>query len=501
MRSGQVQPTSSCNYPDLEGPVTLIRSRIAVRTLGLVGLLALATPLTAIAQNTLVPDGAVRYAPTIFPDRIVLTFAGDPATSQAVSWRTDSSVAAAVAQVVLADDTPAIENRAVEVRGETVPLRAVNGLAHHHTVTFGDLEPGTLYAYRVGGGGTWSEWFQFRTAAADAEPFSFLYFGDAQNAVKSHVSRVIRQAALDLPEARFMLHAGDLVNLRDDRNDDEWGEWFDAGGWLHGTLPSIVTTGNHEYVYEGEGEARERVLSPHWAPQFALPANGPVNHPDLRETVYYVDYQGVRIISLNSTAALSHGLAEEQARWLEGVLTDNSNRWTVVTYHHPMHSVSLGRDNPELRDHWQPLFDRYGVDLVLQGHDHTYGRHGSNVAEGTRAYDARTGTMYVVSVSGPKMYFISDEAEEVMTRLGEDTQLYQTIHVDGDRLRYESLTVTGRLYDAFDLVKGGDGRNELIDRSGQAIPERRCSRPEIPGYRDTRCWEGTEFGGEPASHR
>jgi acid phosphatase type 7 len=459
--------------------------------------LGLAMPLnTAGAQNTLVPEGAIRYAPTIFPDRIVLTFAGDPATTQAVSWRTDRSVRAAIAQIVPADDTPAMENRAMDIRGATVPLEAENGLAHHHTVTFRDLESSTLYAYRVGGGGTWSEWFHFRTASADPEPFSFLYFGDAQNAVKSHWSRVVRQSVLDLPEARFMVHAGDLVNQRGQNNDDEWGEWFDAGGWLHGTIPSIVTTGNHEYVYEGTGDDRRRVLGPHWAPQFALPPNGPANHPDLAESVYYVDYQGVRIISLNSTAALSHGLAEAQAQWLDEVLSDNPNRWTVVTYHHPMHSVSMGRDNPELRDHWKPLFDRHGVDLVLQGHDHTYGRHGSNLAEGTRAYDAGTGTMYVVSVSGPKMYFIADEAEEILTRLGEDTQLYQLVHVEGDRIRYESRTVTGRLYDAFDLVKGPNGTNRLVDRADEAIPERRCTRPEIPGYRVTRCWEGTEFGSE-----
>jgi acid phosphatase type 7 len=449
-----------------------------------------AAPAPLAAQNTLVPEGLVHYAASPVPDRIVLTFAGDPATSLAVSWRTDPSLTQAVAEISVAYDTPGLHLTARQVAARTFPLERENGPAHHHQVVFTGLEPNTLYAYRVQGGGTWSEWFQVRTASAGAEPFSFLYFGDAQNAVKSHWSRTVRQAFSDLPTARFMLHAGDLVNQGSTGVwDDEWGEWFDAGGWLNGMLPSIAAPGNHEYVVLEPGT--RRVLSPAWNAHFSMPSHGPAG---LEGTVYHVDYQGVRFISLNSYEALENeGSAALQARWLEPLLRDNPHPWTIVTYHHPMFSVSQGRDNPLLREHWKPLFDRYGVDLALQGHDHTYGRQHENVTEGTQAYEGDAGTMYVVSVSGPKMYYVSDAAEQSMTRLAEDTQLYQLIHLNGDTLRFESRTVTGELYDAFDLVKGADGRNRLVDRSEGLMPERRCGRPEIPGYREDRCWEGTDF--------
>jgi acid phosphatase type 7 len=109
------------------------------------------------------------------------------------------------------------------------------------------------------------------------EPFSFLYFGDAQNAVKSHFSRTIRQAALDLPDARLMVFAGDLVNLREGSHDDEWGEWFDAGGWLHGMMPSAPGAREPRVRgRRGRGGAGMAVLSPHWpGPSSRLPANGP----------------------------------------------------------------------------------------------------------------------------------------------------------------------------------------------------------------------------------
>ena len=43
------------------------------------------------------------------------------------------------------------------------------------------LEPQTLYAYWEGAGAVWSGWFHFRIASREAEPFTFVYVGDAQN--------------------------------------------------------------------------------------------------------------------------------------------------------------------------------------------------------------------------------------------------------------------------------------------------------------------------------
>jgi acid phosphatase type 7 len=201
-----------------------------VRQGAAVALLAILLPLAASAQNTLVVEGAPRYEPTGYPDRIVLTFAGDPATTQAVNWRTGPSVVRAVAEIAVAGGSPGLHLASRTVEGSTEPLDGGNGLAHHHKVVFTGLRPNTLYAYRVVGDGTWSEWFQFRTAKSSFDPFSFLYFGDAQNAVKSHFSRTLRQAALDRPDARLMVYAGDLVNQRFGNLDDEWGSGSTPGG-------------------------------------------------------------------------------------------------------------------------------------------------------------------------------------------------------------------------------------------------------------------------------
>ena len=68
--------------------------------------------------------------------------------------------------------------------------------------------------------------------------------------VKTHWSRVFREAFRDAPRAAFTLHAGDLVDER--YMDSEWGEWHQGPDWVNGTIPVIATPGNHEYLNVSE---------------------------------------------------------------------------------------------------------------------------------------------------------------------------------------------------------------------------------------------------------
>jgi 3',5'-cyclic AMP phosphodiesterase CpdA len=422
--------------------------------------------------------------------------------------------------------------------------------AHYHTVTFRNLIPDTLYAYRVGDGANWSEYFHFRTASQRPKPFSFIYFGDAQNELKTHWSRVFREAFRDAPRAAFTLHAGDLIN--EDAYDAEWGEWHGAPAWVNGTVPVIATPGNHEYYRANPGPDNERYwnteggdavavdvveevvrasdgservtlnarskdgttavlvyndddkimevgpgvtqltgfratallgtdydrqpladrlrnpgdprVSDHWRPQFSYPLYDELP-TELAETVYFIDYQGARFISLDSNRDRA-----AQLPWLRKVLEDNPNRWTIVTFHHPIFSPARDRDNAELRALWKPILDEFRVDLVLNGHDHTYAHtgdvggevDGENVPTGyQQAYDPDIGTVYVVSVSGPKMYDITKGA--YAKRVAENTQLYQIIDINDAELRYRAYTATGALYDTFSLQKVEGGPNRLVE--------------------------------------
>jgi len=401
------------------------------------------------------------YPPGIAPDRIISSWHSDPTTSFAVNWRTAILAGKGKGQILPASAGPDLDS-ARTVDAVTELLVTDMNAAHHHAVKFNGLLPNTHYAYRVGDGQVWSEWIHFRTASRERKPFSFLYFGDAQTDLKSKWSRTIRQAFTNMPQANFMIHAGDLINLN--KRDQEWGEWFHAGGWIYQNMPSILTPGNHEYSRVGPSEYQ---LAPHWRPSFALPESGPAG---LEETVYYTDFQGARIISLNTTALLNHKKdSAAQVEWLNRTLANNPNKWTFVTMHHPVYSPAIGRENTMLKNSLKPIFDKYGVDLVLQGHDHTYARGGNNLPKGTMVLDS-TGPVYVVSVSGPKMYLSS--MLEWIDRAAIETQLYQTVRVDGDSLFYSAYTTLGDLYDAFVLVKR-DGRNtQFLDREPFQSEER-----------------------------
>lgn len=413
------------------------------------------------------------HAPRPLPDRIVLTWQTDPATSQAVTWRTATSISHAVAEIALATESGyRLEPR--RVNATTEALTTDLGDAHYHSVNFTDLQPDTLYAYRVGDGVNWSEWFQFRTASREARPFTFIYFGDSQTEVRTHWSRVFREAFREAPRAAFTLHAGDLVTGA--HNDAQWGEWFGAAHWVNATIPVVPVVGNHEYgPYIAHDKKGPRGLSRQWRPQFSLPANGP---EELEELVYWFDYQGVRFIALNSNT--KH---RAQEAWLRTVLSNNPQPWTIVSFHHPMFTPVRNRDYKTLRVVWKPVFDEFKVDLVLTGHDHAYARSGQpavrddapseNVPEGfNQVYDPEIGTVYVVSVSGPKMYRIDNY--DWAARVAEDTQLFQIITVDGDELRFEARTATNRLYDGFTLRKRPDAPNQLIESPGLP-PENRMS--------------------------
>jgi 3',5'-cyclic AMP phosphodiesterase CpdA len=440
-----------------------------------------ASGLFAHAADPVLIPAQTLHQPRPTPDRVILTWSGDPATTQAVTWRTDTTVLSGKAQLAVSQDGPNFDPISkdkgkptyVTLEGTSQLLKTQLNEAHYHTVEFTGLTPETKYVYRVGDGVNWTEWYQFETASQEAKAFSFIYVGDAQNEIKRHWSRVIRGAYSEMPKAKFILHAGDLINSGP--RDDEWGEWHNAAGWINAMIPAVPTPGNHEYG--GNVKPTKEVPKPkarltsHWRPQFALPTHGPAG---LEETVYYFDYQGVRFVSLNSNEN-----PQDQVPWLENVLSSNPHRWSILTFHHPIYSPAKNRDNKALRELWRPIIDKYKVDLVLTGHDHTYGRSSlmreDNTLSGERLR-SENGTVYVVSVSGPKMYPLSDSAEWVKVK-AQDTQLYQIITVDGNRLHFIARTPRGEIRDEFELRKASSGINNLIERESLELERGRENSP------------------------
>lgn len=386
------------------------------------------------------------------PDRIILNVTENPAHSLAVNWRSPERVEESFIQWAIAEADPRFIDKAHTKAAVREQVRAGDQQATYYSVTLDSLAPNTLYAYRVGRQEAWSEWFHMRTAAEQAEEFSFLYFGDVQTGIRDLWSRVAKEAYAQAPRAKVALYAGDLVNRAN--RDQEWEEWFAAGKILHTAIPTMPSPGNHDHF---ENEQKEIQIGTPWRPQFNLPENGPEG---LEETCYFVDIQGVRFISLNShLVEESKFWQQKQAQWLDSVLSHNPQPWTCVLFHHPIFSPKGTRDNPRMRNAFKPLFDKYKVDLVLQGHDHTYARGMEKIPMDGGLVPA---TMYVVSVSGPKMTGSHVEDKFWMDKSALYTQLFHVVTVSPQRLRFETRTATGELYDAFELHKQKGAANRLV---------------------------------------
>lgn len=377
----------------------------------------------------------IPYLPTAKPDRILLSWEKTPSTSITVTWRTDTSVQNPRMNFAVADYYPRFDKRDKSYSATSELVKTQYSTALYHKVTIENLEPNTWYVYAVGDDNHSSEWIQFKTAPAPSETIKFIYMGDAQNKVFSHWSRVMRAAYQKAADADFILHVGDLINHAD--NEYEWSEWFRAGSFIHASIPTLALPGNHEYNKNSEGVKVS--FSKFWGPQFNYPANGASG---LQDQSYILDFGDLRIITLNSNQDLV-----KQADWLDITLQRSTQKWIVLSWHHPVYSASKGRVNKGLIDHWLPIIEKHNnkVDLVLQGHDHSYAR---GQIEGIDA-------VFTVSVGGPKMYNLSDQ--DWMQRRGENMQLYQVIEIENDQLIYKSYTPDHKVYDAFQISISPNG--------------------------------------------
>ena len=160
----------------------------------------------------------------------------------------------------------------------------------------------------------------------------------------------------------------------------------------------------------------------------------------------------------------------EQTSYLEEQLSICSAKWKIVTCHHSIFSPARGRNFQVGRDQWKPLFDKYGVDLVLNGHDHTYAR-GHVPVRSTAEHDVgNLETVYVTSVSGPKQYRFNREHLKTYENEGyqldqaaNQKQFFQVITMENDTLTYVAYTVLGEEYDRFTITKDFESGKKTLD--------------------------------------
>ena len=261
-----------------------------------------------------------------------------------------------------------------------------------------------------------------RTGPAGRARFTFTAFGDQGTDAAlgvPPVSQPPQQASRNTALARTLdpaLHliVGDLSYANGDQA--IWDAWFSMIEPMAATTPWMPCIGNHEIEDQldllGTGSGWGEWGYDPYRTRFWLPGNGST---DLQNCFYAFRYGGVVFLMIdnndvNSESTINVGYTGgRQQAWVEQTLAaarlDPEVDFIVVGMHQCAFSSSTKHGSDDgVRAAWFDLFERYRVDLVLQGHDHVYERTHAMVADTIAAYSGpyRTdaGTVYITVGNG-----------------------------------------------------------------------------------------------------
>jgi hypothetical protein len=419
----------------------------------LAGALFVALSLTAAPVSGLA--AGYDLGATVNPDHVTLTWSQDPATTQTITWRTDVSVSAGIVQYAKEADKAAFPSNAVTANETAAKFTTDAGDINIHSITLTGLEPGTKYVYRVGDGTNWSDSFTFSTQAKDTTKFKFLIFGDSQSGDSKNPEygpwkTNVQSAYKANPDAKFFVNVGDLVETG--QYYIHWNNWFDATKGVIENIPEMAVQGNHEtYIPNALGSVKPIF----WTTQFKLFQNGP---DGLKDQTYSYDYGNVHIVVLDSQEdeekAINGSILDVQKTWLENDLKNTDKPWKLVFFHKTPYYNKATRTNEAIKAAFSPIFDKYHVDVVFNGHDHGISRT-YPINNDTFVDSISKGTVYYVTGrSGNKYYTdLSQKVWDAFFYDPQDQPNYITAEVDGNKLTLKAVKADGTLIDNYVMDK------------------------------------------------
>ncbi len=312
------------------------------------------------------------------------------------------------------------------------------GAATSHAVAVSGLEPKTRYRYRIlAKEKVLAEGFQFSTnpeAGSPSAAFRFAAVGDTGlvNAAQKNVIERIALAGVD-----FAIHIGDLTYPGGQPTDLDV-KYFQPFRGLISNLAVYIALGNKEVEFDGGAGYLEA---------FHFPENG--RDP---ERYYSFEHGNALIIALDSNQSLAAG--EAQYEWAMAQLQSAKQIWKIVFFHHPIYS-SLRSE--ATRQHLEPLFNQFKVDLVFQGHTHYYERTfplsggGRTDASEEPDYIDPAGTVYVVTGGGGGT--LAAATPKAFSAFYRSTFHFVRMEIDGWNLKLETIDADGQLFDRMTIAK------------------------------------------------
>ena len=346
------------------------------------------------------------------PYNLVATFNGDPKTHMGFCWFTNEGITEGKVQIIDKADATAADFEAsgvitVDATPTTTkplhitPIQAnelptydictAAGLPRNtafkyvsHKALADNLTPGTVYSWRVGYEGHWSDIAQFRTQDAEQGDFSFVYMTDSHIQDAEYITEANKCAKAVVKhekDAKFCLFPGDFVETGGSTNSEwQWERWFEEA--VHPVLMNMAlvpTDGNHDdspllnYDY-------------HFNTDWSF-ANAAETKPQFQGIAYSFVYGDVLFIVFSMQDYWrAHGT--DKVNYVCSYLSNDITNWfkeQVEKYPNTKYRVTLAHKNifsasghqhdsetPLFREIMLPLFKECEIDLAIQGHDHCY---------------------------------------------------------------------------------------------------------------------------------
>ncbi|MCM3700252.1 PA14 domain-containing protein [Paenibacillus macerans] len=427
------------------------------------------------------------------PKDIAMSLYGDAKTTRSFAWYTSyeipdnapGNILDSIVEVVPADqdfDSAAVMRFVGDAKDtqilKNLNLGSTTGSFISHKAIATGLAPGTAYKYRVGSDGNWSQTGRFTTEGNTENEYDFLYMTDSQGANTEDYrvwANSLNNALDDYPDARFLVMPGDLVDAG--ANEGQWSDYFGQPQDLLMNLPLMATIGNHE------GPNNNNFFY-----HFNLPDDSHTD-PKPRGTVYSFDYGPAHIMVLNTgdipwDAAQTNSF-NKQIEWLRKEVAQTDKKWKIVAFHKAIYSVgnhATDTDIAELRKKLYPVLDELGIDLVLQGHDHTFMRsyqmyNNQPVTNVKKDENGRLlnpdGTLYMINNSpGRKYYQINPNADKyyAATYQQPNKPIYSGVHITEDSLTI-STYISGEdtPFDKYTIVQNSEKPNPVEGLSAKMV--------------------------------
>ena len=271
-----------------------------------------------------------------------------------------------------------------EFTGTSKEYKKIDDVTYYaNKVTITELKENTTYYYQCLVDGKWTSVKKFKTG--DTSNFSFLYVGDPQiGASKGQTptesseaqsadiaarndafswNKTLTAAISEHSDVDFIVSAGDQINNTGDDN----GQEREYAGFLSAdvlsNVPVAPTIGNHDSKFANY-QNHFNVPNAYTKEQNATPAGND----------YYYTYGDVLFIVLNTN---NYNCADHEALIKKAEQAAPNAKWKIVTFHHDIYGSGYDHSDSDgivLRTQLTTLLDKYDIDVVLQGHDHTYSR-------------------------------------------------------------------------------------------------------------------------------